>query len=237
MNLLGFDTSTAATAVCVERADGEVFELVPEPADLQQRPAHGAELLPGVARLLDDAGLGWGDIDAVALGVGPGTFTGLRIGVATARSLALARGLELRPVSSLAALAEGIAGPLRLPVIDARRGEVFAALFEDGAERLAAAAWPPERLVAALADGVLTPRAAGDGALHFREAFEAAGVTVEPEGSPAHVVRGLHVCRLARRLPPRPPQAVLPDYLRLPDVKCSPTRSSTVLSVRSTEPG
>ncbi|MDQ3719227.1 MAG: tRNA (adenosine(37)-N6)-threonylcarbamoyltransferase complex dimerization subunit type 1 TsaB [Actinomycetota bacterium] len=218
MNLLGFDTSTTATAVCVERADGEAFEHVPEPADLQQRPAHGAELLPAAARLLSDAGLEWRDLDAVAVGVGPGAFTGLRIGVVTARSLALAQGLELRPVSSLAALAEGIGGALRLPVIDARRGEVFAALFEDGAERLAAAAWPPERLAAELADRALAPRAAGDGALHFRDALETAGATVEPEGSPAHVVRGLHVCRLARRSPPSPPQAVLPDYLRLPDV-------------------
>lgn len=219
MNLLGFDTSTAATAVCVERADGEVFELVPEPADLQQRPAHGAELLPAAARLLADAGLRWRDLDAVGVGVGPGAFTGLRIGVTTARSLALARGLELRPVSSLAALAEGIDGPLRLPVIDARRGEVFAVLFEHGAERLAAAAWPPASLAAELVKDGLTPRAAGDGAVHFREELEAAGATVEPEGSPAHVVRGLHVCRLARRSPPRLPQAVLPDYLRLPDAK------------------
>jgi len=219
VNLLGFDTSTAATAVCVERADGEAFELVPEPADLEQRPAHGAELLPAAARLLAEAGLGWGDLDGVAVGVGPGAFTGLRIGVATARSLALARELELRPVSSLAALAEGIGGPQRLPVIDARRGEVFAALFEEGAERLEAAAWPPQRLAAELAEGGLSPRAAGDGALHFRDVLEAAGATVEPEGSPAHVVRGLHVCRLARRLPSRPPQAVLPDYLRLPDAK------------------
>ncbi|MDQ3648045.1 MAG: tRNA (adenosine(37)-N6)-threonylcarbamoyltransferase complex dimerization subunit type 1 TsaB [Actinomycetota bacterium] len=215
--MLGFDTSTNATAVCVERADGEVFELVPEPVPPETRPAHAAELLPAAARLLAEAGLGWGALHAVAVGVGPGAFTGLRIGVATARSLALARALELRPVSSLVALAEGIEGPLTLPVIDARRGEVFAALFEDGAERLAPAAWPPERLAAELAHRGLTPRAAGDGALHFRDVLEAVGAAVEPEGSPAHVVRGLHVCRLARRLPSRPPQAVLPHYLRLPD--------------------
>ena len=219
MNVLGFDTSTAATAVCVERSDGDVFELVPEPAELERRPAQGTELLPGAARLLAEAGLDWGALDAVAVGVGPGAFTGLRIGVATARSLALARGLELRPVSSLAALAGGIGGSLRLPVIDARRGEVFASLYDRDEELLPPAARRPDALAAELRDAALTPRAAGDGALRFREVFEAAGAIVEPERSPAHVVRGLHVCRLARRSTARPPEAVLPDYQRLPDAK------------------
>ena len=68
---------------------------------------------------------------AIAVGVGPGTFTGLRIGIATARALATAAGLPLRRVSSLAALAEGIDHLVRLPLIDARRGEVFAALYEE----------------------------------------------------------------------------------------------------------
>ena len=72
------------------------------------------------------------------MGVGPGTFTGLRIGVTTARALASSTGAELRPVSSLAALAEGIDGEPALPLIDARRGEVFAALYEAGELRWAA---------------------------------------------------------------------------------------------------
>lgn len=219
MNVLGFDTSTAATAVCVERDDGESFEYVPTGEELEGRPGHGRELLPRVTRLMQDAGLGWAEIGAIGVGVGPGAFTGLRIGVATARSLAVARGLELRPVSSLAALAEGIGGPLRLPAIDARRGEVFAALYEGGEERLAAAAREPGDLAEALVEGGWAPRAAGTGALHFREALEAAGATVEPDGAPAHAVRALNVCRLARRVPARPPATVLPDYLRLPDAK------------------
>ncbi len=215
MNVLGFDTSTAATAVCVERADGESFEYVPAAEELDARPGHASELLPRVAALMEEAGLTWPDVDAVAVGVGPGAFTGLRIGVATARSLAVARDVELRPVSSLRALAEGIDGPLRLPAIDARRGEVFGALYEGGEERLAPAARSPQDLAAHAAGA----RAAGTGALHFREALEAAGATVEPDGAPAHVVRALNVCRLARRVPARPPATVLPDYLRLPDAK------------------
>jgi tRNA threonylcarbamoyladenosine biosynthesis protein TsaB len=219
VNVLGFDTSTAATAVCVERADGEAFELVPDPARLGARPAHAGELLPAAAHLLAEAGLDWTELDAVAVGVGPGTFTGLRIGVASARSLALARGLELRPVSSLAALAEGIEGPLRLPAIDARRGELFAALYEGGEQRLPAAAWVPAELADALREEGGAPRAAGDGAIHFRQVLEAAGARVEPDGARVHVVRALHVCRLARRVPARPPDTVLPHYLRLPDAQ------------------
>ncbi len=215
MNVLGFDTSTAATAVCVERADGESFEYVPAVEELDGRPGHASELLPRVADLMEKAELGWADLDAIGVGVGPGAFTGLRIGVTTARSLALARELDLTPVSSLRALAEGIEGPLRLPAIDARRGEVFGALYEDGEERLEAAARSPQDLAAHAAGA----RAAGTGALHFREALEAAGATVEPDRAPAHVVRALNVCRLARRVPARPPATVLPDYLRLPDAK------------------
>jgi tRNA threonylcarbamoyladenosine biosynthesis protein TsaB len=215
VNVLGFDTSTAATAVCVERDDGESFEYVPSQEELDGRPAHASELLPRIAGLMEEAGLGWAEVGAVGVGVGPGAFTGLRIGVATARSLALARGLELRPVSSLRALAEGIDHPLRLPVIDARRGEVFAAIYEDGEERLEPAARSPEELATHAAGA----RAAGTGALHFSEALEAAGATVEPGGSRAHVVRALNVCRLARRVTARPPATVLPDYLRLPDAK------------------
>lgn len=215
MNLVGFDTSTAATAVCVEREDGESFEYVPASDELDGRPGHAAELLPRITGLMEDAGLGWRDIDAIAVGLGPGAFTGLRIGVATARSLALSRDLELRPVSSLRALAEGIDAPLRLPAIDARRGEVFGALYEGGQERLEPAARSPE----ALAEHASGARAAGTGAVHFRQALEAAGATVEPDGSPAHVVRALNVCRLARTGSARPPARVLPDYLRLPDAK------------------
>jgi tRNA threonylcarbamoyladenosine biosynthesis protein TsaB len=146
-------------------------------------------------------------------------FTGLRIGITTARALAHANGLPLRPVSSLAAMAAGIGAPLRLPLIDARRGEVFGALYE-GDERV----WPPfvttpGELVSRLHAGGFTPLAAGDGSVRFRELLEEAGVMVAPENSEAHVVRALHVCRLGAEVPDEPPEAVLPDYLRDPDAK------------------
>ena len=217
--ILGFDTSTAASAACVLREDGEAFEVEPEPAALAGPAGHARELMPAIADVMARAGASFDELQAIAVGVGPGAFTGLRIGVATARALAHAAAVELRPVSSLAALAEGIEGRLVLPLIDARRGEVFAALFEDGEERRAPFAASPEDVAAWVREAGITPRAAGDGSVRFRGVLEAAGIQVEPDGSRAHVVRALHVCRLGAGAPARPPEAVLPEYLRLPDAR------------------
>jgi len=219
VNVLGFDTATAAAAVCLLRADGRTFEVVPPAARLRERPAHATELMPAVARVCEQAGVGFEGLDAIAVGVGPGGFTGLRIGVATARALAAARGLALHPVSSLAALAEGIEDEPKLPLIDARRGEVFAALYEGGTERWSAVAASPEEMAERVRSAGLSPLAAGDGSVRFRGVLEAAGIRVEPDESSAHVVRALHVCRLAAAVRPTAPEAVLPEYLRLPDAK------------------
>jgi tRNA threonylcarbamoyladenosine biosynthesis protein TsaB len=219
VNLLGFDTATAATSACVLRADGESFEVVPPVERLGLRPGHARELMPAVAEVMGRAGLRYADLDAIAVGRGPGSFTGLRIGIATARALASANELPLRPVSSLAALAAGIDAPLRLPLIDARRGELFAALYEGEAERMPAWVDAPAELVERLRDEAVSPVAAGDGSLRFREILEAAGVEVAPHGSQRHVVRALHVCRLATAAEAIPAEAVLPDYLRAPDAQ------------------
>ena len=219
MNLIGFDTATAASSACVLRADGEAFEVEPPPEALERRPAHAAELMPAVQRAMDESGLAFGDLDAIAVGRGPGSYTGLRIGVATARALAQALGVPLRPVSSLAALAAGIEAPLRLALIDAKRGELFAALYEDGEAR-----WPPfverpEAVAERVRAESLTPLAAGDGSLRFAQLLEAAGIEVAPGGSRLHVVRALHLCRLAADTPEAAPETVLPDYLRPPDAQ------------------
>jgi tRNA threonylcarbamoyladenosine biosynthesis protein TsaB len=219
VNLLGFDTSTAASSACVSRGDGEAFEVEPAPEGLGRPPAHAAELMPAVRRVMEEAGLGFGDLDAIAVGRGPGSYTGLRIGIATARALAQARELPLRPVSSLAVLAAGVDAPLRLALIDAKRREAFCALYEDGKER-----WPPfvarpEAVAERLRAESLSPLAAGDGSLRFAQLLQAAGVEVAPEGSRLHVVRSLHLCRLAAEAPDAAPETVLPDYLRDPDAQ------------------
>ena len=217
MTILGFDTSTAASSAAVLGDDGRVVENVPPPERLAERPAHARELLPAIGDVMGQADIGFGDLDAIAVGVGPGTFTGLRIGVATARALAKANGLPVRAVSSLAALAAGMTGPSRLALIDAKRGEVYAALFDGDEER-----WPPavlgiDALVGRLRHAAITPLAAGDGSLRFRDELEAAGVAVAPAESPLHVVSAGHLCRRALDTPDVAPEQVVPNYLREPD--------------------
>jgi tRNA threonylcarbamoyladenosine biosynthesis protein TsaB len=220
VTLLGIDTSTSASAACVLHADGASFEVEPSPERLAAGPAHARELMPAVAEVMERAALDFGDLDAIAVGVGPGTFTGLRIGIATARALASASGLPLRPVSSLAALAESIDGDLRLPLIDARRGELFGALHDAAGEVV----WPPfvaapELVAERVREAGLGARAAGDGSIRFRRVLEAAGIGIDADESRSHVVRALHVCRLAQAVPGEPPEAVLPEYLRTPDAQ------------------
>jgi tRNA threonylcarbamoyladenosine biosynthesis protein TsaB len=175
------------------------------------------QLLALAHELLDEAGIGWPALERLAVGVGPGTFTGLRIGVATARALASANGLPLRPVSSLAALAAGIDAPLRLALLDAKRGELFARL--DAGDRPAPDehVLRPDEVAERLGDGVRDALAAGDGSLRFRSELEASGIRVAAEDSELHVVRALHVCRLAAEAPEAAPEAVFPNYLREPD--------------------
>src|SRR5881409_4104957 len=113
MLILAFDTATEiATSALV--ADGEV---------LGERTSRAVTLLEDVDALLRQGGAHPRDLDALAVGIGPGSFTGVRVGLATARGLALALDLRGAGVSTLAALAAGAPGAL--PVIDARRREVF----------------------------------------------------------------------------------------------------------------
>jgi tRNA threonylcarbamoyladenosine biosynthesis protein TsaB len=217
LNVLGFDTSTAASSACLLRADGEAFEVVPPDEALTAPPGHARELMPAIAHVMERAGVGYPDLDAIAVGVGPGTFTGLRIGVTTARALAHANGLSVHAVSSLAALAASIDAELRLPLIDAKRGELFAALYEGDEERWPPFAATPEALIERIRKEAITVVAAGDGSLRFRDQLEAGGIAVGPAG--AHAVRALHICRLAARVPASSPDAILPNYLREPDAK------------------
>ena len=104
-------------------------------------------------------------------------------------------------------------------MIDARRDEVFAALYDDGDEVWAPFVAAPEAVAERLRERATGALAVGDGAVRFREVLEAAGAEVPDDGSSDHVVRGLSICRLAATAAPVPVEAVLPDYLRLPDAK------------------
>jgi tRNA threonylcarbamoyladenosine biosynthesis protein TsaB len=213
--ILGLDTATPATAVAVWAPDGPAVERRDDPPP-GQRPGHAGRLLVLVEEALAAAGAGWEDVERIGVGVGPGGFTGLRIGIATAHGIALGSGLPLHPVSSLAALAAGIEADLPLPLIDARRGEVYGALPGGGPFVVS-----PEEAAARAPAGAL---AAGDGSIRFRETLEAAGIRVAPGDSRMHVVRGLYICRLAAAVQPAPSESVVPCYLRAPDAK-PPSRS------------
>jgi tRNA threonylcarbamoyladenosine biosynthesis protein TsaB len=141
MIALGFDTATRSTAVALRLGEGRTSQARDDPGP-RAHPGHATRLLGMADDLLKEAGIGWSSIQRIAVGVGPGSFTGLRVGVATARGLAQSLGVELVGVSSLRALAEGaglgaddqsdLAGRGArgvLAVLDARRGEAFAAAY------------------------------------------------------------------------------------------------------------
>jgi tRNA threonylcarbamoyladenosine biosynthesis protein TsaB len=221
-SILGLDTATADTAVAVT-IDGRLASERRAEPDGSGRPRHAAMLLAEVDAAVEEAG-GWGEIKRIAVGIGPGTFTGLRVGVATARALAQARELPLVGVDSLATLARGIAeradGAAALPLIDARRGEVFAELFDASGERLwGPEAIAPDELVQRLAERGSSPLSGGDGSLRFRERLESAGVEVLPDADPAHRIAARHVCELAVGVDPGPASDVKPSYLRRPDAE------------------
>lgn len=218
MIVAGIDTATPATVTGVLLADGTVVEARDEPEE-GSRGAHASRLLVLLERALAEAGTTWEDVDRIAIGVGPGGFTGLRIGIATARALAQARGLPLVPVSSLAALAQGAGGGPVAAVIDARRGEVFAAAWDGDRELLAPAALAPAALGERLLALDLAVQAVGDGAVRFREELEGAGVAVPVDGSAVHRIAAAPLCRLGVAGEPAERDRLLPDYRREPDAK------------------
>ncbi len=215
MIVLGLDTATPSTVAGV-LVDDAVFEVRDDPAP-GARPAHAARLLGAADEALAAAGVGWEDVERLAVGVGPGSFTGLRIGIATARALAQGRGLPVVAVSTLEALARGADGPLVLAAIDARRGEAFAAAWSAGRVLLAPSALAPDALAERVRAMPAAPLTVGDGAVRFRDSLEAAGALVPPDSDGVHRLRAEQVCRLGAqgRLTDR--DALLPDYLREPD--------------------
>jgi tRNA threonylcarbamoyladenosine biosynthesis protein TsaB len=222
--IAGLDTATDDVSVAVTR-DSEVVEerLLSKPAG--GHPRHSEALLVELESVVGESG-GWDAMDSLAVGIGPGSFTGLRVGLATARAIAQALAKPVVSVGTLAALALGIAestggdGGQRLAVLDARRGQVFAAMFApDGDELWEPFVASPDELAERVRGLSETALAAGSGALRFRGELEAAGVEVLRDEDSAHRVWARHVCRLAEGGAPSPPEAIQPIYLRPPDAQ------------------
>lgn len=192
MLTLAFDTATAvATSALV---DGDEV--------LGERVSRAQTLLEDVDALLRQAGARPADLDRLAVGLGPGSFTGVRIGLAVARGLALSLELPGSGVSTLAALAAG--APQALPVIDAKRREVFTLV--DGEPRVLA----PQELP--LAGGVVC---VGDGAVRYRSVLDERGAVVPPDDDERHVPRARFHAALAGEA--GSVDELEPLYLRVPD--------------------
>jgi tRNA threonylcarbamoyladenosine biosynthesis protein TsaB len=193
MLILAFDTATG-TATSALVWDGEVL------GELSSRPV---TVLEDLDALLRRGGVRDSQVEGLAVGIGPGSFTGLRMGLITARTLAFAWEVPLAGVSTLDALAAGAPGAI--PVIDARRREVFA-LIADKPVVLPPAELPVES----------GRTYVGDGAVRYREEIEGRGGEVPPAGSDIHLPRARFHAALAGDF--GSPDLVEPMYLRIPDV-------------------
>jgi tRNA threonylcarbamoyladenosine biosynthesis protein TsaB len=192
--VLAFDTATDV-ATCALVRDGEL---------LGERTSRAVRVLADADELIREAGTAPEALEGIVVGTGPGSFTGLRIGLAGARGLALAVGAGVAGVSTLDALAAGRPGVL--PVIDARRREVF--VPGDGAPRCLR----PEELE--LEPGTVC---VGDGAARYRAVLEPKGAVVPPDDDPSHLPWARLHAGLARGFGPA--ELIEPIYVRVPDAE------------------
>jgi tRNA threonylcarbamoyladenosine biosynthesis protein TsaB len=213
MLILAFDASTPVVTVAVARAEGDAREILAEVS----ASARGASetLLPAIDAALRLAGERLDSVERILVGVGPGTFTGIRIAAATARSLALATGSALSKNSTLAALAApALSGghPDVLAVLDARRGQIFAQRFSEAEPATDIFCKRPVELSA---EGA--PLLVGDGAVRYRGALSSLG-HIPADDSPLHRVTAAgHV--LCADLAPVDADDLVPVYVREPDAE------------------
>jgi tRNA threonylcarbamoyladenosine biosynthesis protein TsaB len=222
--ILALDTTTAAGSTAIVR-DGFVLAEQIGNAEI----THGQRLPAELAHVLDLASVRIEDVEVIAVAAGPGSFTGLRVGIATAQGLAMARSLLVVPVSALEALARAAVNPER-PIaawMDAHRGQVFSEVYAaDGLEVLvpAESSLPTDILDTWDSRLPVTPVFVGDGAVRYRAEIRARfGETVGIiEPPPLAGIVGL----IAATRPDRAvlPHAVVPIYVRKPDAELARIR-------------
>jgi tRNA threonylcarbamoyladenosine biosynthesis protein TsaB len=188
---LAFDTATSVATAALVR-DGQV---------LGESVSRAVRVLEDADELFRESGAARSELTGIVVGTGPGSFTGLRMGLAAARGLAFALDVPVAGVSTLAALAAGAPGAL--PVVDAGRREVFTLV--DGSPTVCA----PQEVVAELC--------VGDGSLRYRTVLEERGARVPPDDDERHLPRARFHAALAREFGPA--DAVEPLYLRIPDAE------------------
>jgi tRNA threonylcarbamoyladenosine biosynthesis protein TsaB len=233
VNIVAIETATETVGVAVRTDGGVEAEF-----SLAGRRRHVESLGPALQHLLDQVGLDPGDVGAVAVDLGPGLFTGLRVGVATAKGLAQALDIGIVGLSSLDVLIGAAADVghrgLVLSVVDARRGEVFASLGKvEGAGGgpgggagvvFAASLSAPEDLAATLSElGGVPVVAVGDGAQRYAEVLGAVpGVSCVMgalRAPPATTLLSMALGRLAQGFAPVSAEDTVPLYMREADAR------------------
>ncbi|RSM69012.1 tRNA (adenosine(37)-N6)-threonylcarbamoyltransferase complex dimerization subunit type 1 TsaB [Actinoplanes sp. ATCC 53533] len=217
MLVLALDTSTPAVTAALGEVTDSGMKGIAERRTVDPR-AHGERLAPQVQLVLDDAGVRPRELTAIVAGLGPGPFTGLRVGLATAAAMGQALGIPAYGICSLDALGRA-AGPGRVLVAtDARRREVYFATYSGGVRVSGPdVAKPAEVLVEA-------DRAVGEGALKYSEVF---GIPIDDRllYPPGEALIALAAEQILRRAPGDP---LTPLYLRRPDA-VEPAARKTVL--------
>jgi tRNA threonylcarbamoyladenosine biosynthesis protein TsaB len=201
---------------------GEVLHEATLGLTAEGSPRHSTALLAEVEQAAAAAG-GWGQVGRIAVGRGPGSFVGIRIGLATARGLAASTGVRVAGVCTLDALGRAMTekgeGP-SLAVLDARRGEVFVALYSPQGERLwEPAVLSPKALAERLSALPAPPWAAGPGAVRFRQELADRDVDIPDDADPVHRVSARHICALAGAGGYGGGDSLDPIYLRPPDAQ------------------
>jgi len=214
--VVGFDTATPAVSVAVHDGDRVLAE-----ASAADGRRHGELLAPMIATVLADAGVSRADLTAVAVGVGPGPYTGLRVGVVTARVLGAVLGIPVHGVCSLDVIAAAVTPPAGrdfLVATDARRKEVYWARYDAAGRRLDGPQVGPADTIPGAADALV----AGAGGPLYREAF---GEVTEPAYPGAGTLCAIVAAQVAAGPPAIGPLSVVPLvdpeplYLRRPDAK------------------
>jgi tRNA threonylcarbamoyladenosine biosynthesis protein TsaB len=206
MIVLGLDTCLSSCSVAV--LDGE--RVLASVCEVMAR-GHQERLAPMAQQAMAEAGIGFDRLDRVGVTVGPGSFTGLRVGIAFAKGLAAALALPAVGVGTLEALAAEAAG-LVFPILDARRDQVYLQAFEDGRALMA-----PDAVTAETAAARIAELSMGrDFTLVGSGAPLLAGLAPAARVVAADGVDARQVARLAATREPRP---LKPLYLRAPDAK------------------